>query len=83
MNLLETLIRFFLGLVDGILGLFEVLHQADKHLGAQSKLGESGFEKEMRHKRDLFFMNWRWLLLAICLLLGLGMVAWDWLGSKN
>ncbi len=83
MNLLEALIRFFLGLVDGILGFFEGLHHADKHLGAQSKLGESGFEKEMRRKRDLFFRNWRWLVLALSVLLGLGVLAWNGLGSKN
>ena len=78
-ELIGHLIVFAVRVVDGILGLFGVLHAGSRTLVENSRVGESPMEAQSRRWWDRLDNRWFWLsllLLGIAAALGVSRDAW-------
>jgi len=78
-ELIGHVIVFAVRVVDGILGLFEVLQMGSRTLRESSRVGDSPLQAETRRWWDRFYDRWFWhslLLLVIAAALGVGWGFW-------
>lgn len=71
--ILEGLVR----LMDAIMDVFSLLHDAERKASESSIVGESGLEQQVRRRRARTIQRWAW---ASLLLLAAAALLKSWLG---
>lgn len=74
--ILEGLVR----LVDAIMNVFSLLHDAERNASESSLVGESGLEQQVRRRRASMIQCWAW---ASLLPLAAAAVFKSWLGCPS
>jgi hypothetical protein len=65
--MLETIVRAFISLINGVLALFGIVHAVDKHLSENSTVGRSKIDEDSHNFRENIFHSW-WLISLLLLL---------------
>lgn len=77
-DIASLLMRAVAGIIQGVVGFFDLLHWSDRHASEPTRVGESGLEREARSWRERVFDSWYWLAFALFILAGLigGAIWW-------
>lgn len=54
--------------VDGLMSLFAVFHDLDRHLSESSRLGQSPLSRENQDWRQWWLDTWHWISLGLIVL---------------
>jgi len=79
----EILIKALVSLIDGIMAVIGIAHDAERHLSDSSRVGRSKMDNDAHNWRERIFNSWA--VFAILLLLfigGSGYVLWNEFFSK-
>lgn len=76
-ELFSILLRLLLGIIDGIMGIFGILHWSERHLSKNSHIGESQMDREARSWQEWLYDSWQWIVfIIICIGLLVGGTLW-------
>ena len=70
-DIVSILIRSAMVLVDGIMGIFGILHWTDKHLSESSRVGKSSMDQKRHDIGELILDSWFFFSLMVILILSL------------
>lgn len=74
MEIIAAIISFFVQIIDGVLGVIELMLWGEKKAADSSRVGESPMERNSRCWWERIFRGWFWIVLG----LGLLMAIWCW-----
>lgn len=67
----SIIIRALVALIDGIMGIFGLLHWSERHVSKTSRVGDSRLDREARSWRERLLESWYWIALALLIIAAL------------
>lgn len=76
MEIIAAIISFFVQIIDGALGVIELMLLGEKKAADSSRVGESPIERNSRCWWERIFRGWFWIVLGLGLLMAI--LCWWW-----
>lgn len=69
--IIRVVIIAFVKIADGLMGIFSIFHELDRHVSKNSTLGQSPLSRENQDWRQWLMDTWHWISLGLLVLIAM------------